>query len=130
MLGSSFALNKCVVVFIRDYAYEALHFLNCCIHNSISIHSSSELFTIINEIFAKDQYLWHLVNAKFFTKLFFLETIDCTNFDHSVQFLCYCHVLIFKRLALLKFRVEEVDYPDLLSTVECRNLSEIETNHI
>ena len=88
MLCCSFALNKCVVVLIRNYANEALHFLNCCVHDSISIHCSRKLFTIILEVFAKDQDLRHLVNAEFFAKLLFLETINCSNFNHSVQLLC------------------------------------------
>ena len=130
MLSRSFTLNKCVVILVRYYANEALHFLNCCVHNSISIHGSIKLFTIIDKVFAKDQDLWHLVNAEFFTKLLFLETINCTNFNHTVQFLCNRHILILEGLALLKFRVKEVDYPNLLSAVKRRNLSEVETDYI
>ena len=123
MLCRSFALNKCIIVPISDDADETLHLFNCCIHNRISIHGSRILFTVICKVFAKDQDLRHLVNAEFLAKFLFLETINSANFNHSVQFLCNCHILIFERLAFFEFGVEEVDYPDLLSAIELENLT-------
>ena len=71
-----------------------------------------------------------MIDAEFFTKLFLLQTVDRTDFDHAIKALRNRDVFLLERLALLKLGVKEVYDPNFLPTVELEYFAEVELHNI
>ena len=130
MFGGPFALNKWFPVLLSHYIDKTLHFLSSCIHDFIRYHLPLVLIPIICEIFRENHNLRHLINWEFFAQLFLLEAVDSGNFNYTIDALRHIDILVFEVFAFFKLGVEEVDDPDLLSTIELEHLAKVELNHI
>jgi len=81
--------------------------------------------SIVGVVLSKDNNLWDFEDAELFTELLLAVAIDSSDLDDAVQLLTDRFVLFSKRLALFQLGVEEVQNPNLLSSVELEDGAQV-----
>ena len=125
VLSCSISFNERLVILFIYITDKALHFLGCGIHNRIACHLATKDITIILKVLVEDQNLVRWVYTVLLTNLFLPKTVDRSNLDHTVKLLCDADVLVFKILTLLLLRIEEVNDPNFLPSIEFRHVTQI-----
>jgi hypothetical protein len=70
------------------------------------------------------------IDAKFFAKFLFTDTVYCANFDNAIKFFCQFFILLNEVSALLRLWIHEVEDPNLLAAVKLENCAKVELEYI